>query len=65
MILAMAIRYIHSGEEFMRNDFMRLNDTDSDGYPLAVAVDDDVLYLADSDGNADSDGGVGGSLRIS
>jgi len=65
MILAMAIRYIHSGEEFMRNDFMRLNDTDSVGDPLDVAVDDDVLYLADSDGNADSDGGVGGSLRIS
>jgi len=44
---------------------MRLNDTDSDGYPLLVHVGGNVLDLVDSLVNADSGSGVGGSLRIS
>ena len=65
MFLAMVLRYLQSGEELMRSDFMRFNDTGTAGDPLSVDVDDGDRRLYGSHGNARPRGGLGASLSIS
>lgn len=65
MYIAMLFHYLATGERLMTADFMRLNVRDTDGDPLYVGSNDDVLHLDCALRVALSFDGVGASLGIS